>query len=232
VTAGAGDSKSSGEAFESRAEGFEPSSEASGSSGEAFESSGEASELRGGGSPASSDGDGSHAVPAGRVGRAHGLDGSFYVTGARPRLLTVGTVVTIGNREAVVVRRAGTDAHPIVGLGDVGDRAAAEALRGLELTVELAAAPALEEGEWWAQELEGCEVVDGEQHIGIVVGLLELPSCEALEVRVALSDGAGSRTLAGSPGGELLVPMVRDAIRDVDPVGRRIDVDMAFLGDF
>ena len=34
----------------------------------------------------------------------------------------------------------------------------------MELTVELAEAPALEEGEWWAQELEGCEVVDGERH--------------------------------------------------------------------
>ena len=62
----------------------------------------------------------------------------------------------------------------------VDARAGAEALRGCELTVELAVAPVLEEGEWWAQELEGCEVVDGERHVGTVVGLMELPSCEAL----------------------------------------------------
>ena len=32
-------------------------------------------------------------------------------------------------------------------------------------------------------------------------------------------------------GGELLVPMVRDAVRSVDVGARRIDVDLAFLGE-
>ena len=49
--------------------------------------------------------------------------------------------------------------------------------------------------------------------------MLPLPSCEALEVALR-------RT-----GGELLVPMVRDAIRSVDVAARRIDVDLAFLGE-
>lgn len=170
-------------------------------------------------------------VPAGRVGRAHGLDGSFYVTGARSRLLAVGTAVTLSGRTATIVRRAGTDEHPIVRLEGISDREAAQELRGIELTVELAAAPALEEGEWWAQELEGCEVVDGERHVGTVVGLMELPSCEALEVRLAPADADSAGTPPTSQRSELLVPMVRDAIRHVDPVGRRIDVDMSFLGD-
>jgi 16S rRNA processing protein RimM len=200
----------------------------------------------------------SRAVPAGRVGRAHGLDGSFYVTGGRSRLLVVGTAVRFGERTAKIVRRAGTDEHPIVRLEEIESRVGVEALRGLELTVELAAAPTLEEGEWWAQELEGCDVVDGEQYVGKVVGLMELPSCEALEVRLAATEvdratemdraaetetdraaEADRETEAGRPGksgkrgsgGELLVPMVRDAIRHVDPVGRRIDVNMAFLGE-
>jgi 16S rRNA processing protein RimM len=134
-------------------------------------------------------------------------------------------------RTATIVRRAGTDEHPILRLEEIGDRGAAEALRGIELTVELAAAPSLEEGEWWAQELEGCEVVDGERHVGTVVGLMELPSCEALEVRLAASDADGERSSAGSSQLEMLVPMVRDAIRHVDPLRRRIDVDMSFLGD-
>jgi 16S rRNA processing protein RimM len=175
-------------------------------------------------------GDDSRAVPAGRVGRAHGLDGSFYVTGARPRLLAVGTTVSLDGLTATVVRRAGTDEHPIVRLEEVEDRRAAEALRGRELTVELAQAPVLEEGEWWAQELEGCEVVDGERHVGTVVGLMELPSCEALEVRLVASEADGQDKSAG-PLGQLLVPMVRDAVRHVDPKRRRIDVNMAFLGE-
>jgi len=180
--------------------------------------------------------DGSRVVSAGRVGRAHGLDGSFYVTGARPRLLTLGMDLVVAGRAAKVLRRAGTDAHPIVRLEGIEGRGAAEALRGLELTADQADAPALGEGEWWASELEGCEVVDGDRHVGIVVRLLELPSCEALEVRPATpeidgADESAGRQRAGRPEGDLLVPMVRDAVRKVDVVARRIDVDMSFLED-
>jgi 16S rRNA processing protein RimM len=32
-------------------------------------------------------------------------------------------------------------------------------------------------------------------------------------------------------GSELLVPMIRDAIRSVDVGARRIDVDLSFLGE-
>lgn len=174
-------------------------------------------------------GEGSRVVSAGRVGRAHGLDGSFYVTGARPRLLAVGALVAVDGRNAEVVRRAGTDEHPIVRLRGIDDRRAAEALRGLELTIAQAQAPALGDDEWWASDLEGCEVVDGARRVGIVARLVELPSCEALEVRLAPSDGI-RETVSGA-GGELLVPMVRDAIREVDVARRRIDIDMSFLGD-
>jgi 16S rRNA processing protein RimM len=180
--------------------------------------------------PSDADG-GSGAVSAGRVGRAHGLDGSFYVTGARPRLLTVGTTVRLDGHMCGIVRRAGTDEHPIVRLDEVEDRPAAEALRGRELTVELAQAPVLEEGEWWAQELVGCEVLDGERHVGTVIGLMELPSCEALEVRLVTSETDDQHKSAGSSAGQLLVPMVGDAIRQVDPRRKRIDVNMAFLGE-
>src|ERR1700730_16026111 len=91
-------------------------------------------------------------LPAGRVGRAHGLDGSFYVTGARARLLSVGSTVAVGGRRAAIVRRAGTEQHPILRLEGIEGRAAAEELRGMELRVEAQQAPALAEGEWWAHE--------------------------------------------------------------------------------
>jgi 16S rRNA processing protein RimM len=174
---------------------------------------------------------GPRAVPAGRVGRAHGLDGSFYVTGARPRLLAVGTTVRLDDRMCTVVRRAGTDEHPIVRLEEIRARPVIEALRGRELTVELAQAPVLEEGEWWAQELVGCEVTDGERQVGTVVGLMELPSCEALEVRLVGLEADGQDKPAGSSSDQLLIPMVGDAIRHVDPKQRCIDVNMEFLGE-
>jgi 16S rRNA processing protein RimM len=155
---------------------------------------------------------------AGRVGRPHGLDGSFYVTGSRARLLALGTVVSVAGEKAAIVRRAGTAERPIVRLAGVEDRPAAEALRGMALTVTSDEAPALAEGEWWAHELEGCEVVDGGRLLGTVSRLLELPSCEVLEVKPV-------------QGGEpLLVPMVKDAVRSVQARERRIDVDAGFLG--
>ncbi|HEV3284943.1 MAG TPA: ribosome maturation factor RimM [Solirubrobacteraceae bacterium] len=158
-------------------------------------------------------------LAAGRVGRPHGLDGSFYVTGAAPRLLSTGaSVIVAGQGAARIVRRAGTDKRPIVRLEGVEDRATAERLRGSELTVESERAPVLPEGEWWAHELEGCEVFDGERRVGTVTRMIELPSCEALEVRAR----------ADAP--PLLVPMVKDAIRAVEVERRRIDVDLDFLG--
>jgi 16S rRNA processing protein RimM len=167
----------------------------------------------------------SNELSAGRVGRAHGLDGSFYVTGPKPRLLILGATVTVEGRGAKIVRRAGTDEHPLIRLQGIEDRDAVEVLRGLELTVDFADAPELEEGEWWAGELEGCEVFDGERRVGTVLHMIELPSCEALQVRL----GSQSQEEGSSGASELLVPMVRDAIRSVDSVARRIDVDMGFL---
>ena len=141
------------------------------------------------------------------------------MTSPRPRLLILGTNVTVAGRRAAIVRRAGTEQRPIVRLEGVEDRAAADALRGTALTVEEPQAPALAEGEWWAHELEGCAVVDGERHVGTVSRMIELPSCEALEVR---------REGGGEP---LLVPMVKDAIRRMAVEDRLIEVNLAFLGE-
>jgi 16S rRNA processing protein RimM len=156
-------------------------------------------------------------LPVGRVGRAHGLDGSFYVTRADARMLGLGAEVLIAGRRAKIVRRAGTDKRPIVRLEGLSSRTDAEALRGEDMRADITSAPALADGEFYAHELEGCAVMDGERLLGTVKRLLVLPSCEALEV--TLSDG----------GGEVVVPMVKDAIRDVDARARRIDVDGVFL---
>jgi 16S rRNA processing protein RimM len=170
-------------------------------------------------------------LQAGRVGRAHGLDGSFYVIVARPprpRLLAEGGEVTVAGRTRRIVRCAGVVQRPIVRLEGIEDRSAAEALRGQMLTVPSAQVPALAEGEWWAHELEGCAVVDGERRIGTVSRLIELPSCEALEVR---RETTGSQPTGSHPPALLIVPMVKDAIRRVAISEGRIEVDMDFLGE-
>jgi 16S rRNA processing protein RimM len=150
---------------------------------------------------------------AGRVGRPHGLDGSFHVTRPRGVLLRLGGALQIGSQVHEIVRRAGTEDRPILRLRGIDDRAGAEALRGEDLFVQRADAPALPAGEFWAEDLEGCMVVTREgRELGVVERLRPLPSCEALEV------------------GDLLVPMVGDAVLSVDIAARRIVVDHGFLG--
>jgi 16S rRNA processing protein RimM len=157
-------------------------------------------------------------LSAGRVGRPHGLDGSFYVTLPRPALLAQGAPLRLGDREHEIVRRAGTDAKPIVRLDGIDSREAADSLRGSELLAPRAAAPELEEDEYWPEDLEGCSVTDGEVAVGVVRRLVGYPSVDVLEVE---REGAD----------DLLVPMVRDAIRSVDVRARRVDVSLEFLGE-
>jgi 16S rRNA processing protein RimM len=156
---------------------------------------------------------------AGVVGRPHGLDGSFYVAQAAPDLLALGSRVRVGERELRISRRAGTAARPIVRLEGHDGREAAEALRGTELLVARDDAPQLGEDEWWAEDLEGCRVHDADRPVGTVRRLLALPSCEVLEVARDREDGT------------LLVPLVADAVREVDLERREIDVDLRFLGE-
>jgi 16S rRNA processing protein RimM len=128
---------------------------------------------------------------------------------ARPGALALGDTLTVGGRRYRIERLAGTPERPIVRLAGCSSRDDAEALRGLELLKP----DVLEDGEYWARDLEGCLVVDGEREVGVVSRMVALPSCEALEV------------------GELLIPLVSDAIRSIDVAARRIDVDMGFVGE-
>lgn len=137
------------------------------------------------------------------MGRAHGLDGSFYVDGAEPELLVEGAELTVAGELRRVVRRAGTDARPILRLDGVDGRE----VRGEELRA--AAAEPLE-GEYEFEELVGCEVPG----VGVVRRVIAAPSCELLEV--------------GDEG--VLVPFISDAVRHVDTEARVIEVDLRFLG--
>ncbi len=139
-------------------------------------------------------------VSAGRVGRAHGRDGSFYVEGAE-HPLPADTAVTLAGEERRVTRRDGTDDRPLVRLSGIEEREAAVAVHGEPLLVE----DRLEEGEWLAEELVGRKVTG----LGRVQRVLDGPSCDVLE----LDDGT-------------LVPFVEDAINSVTDV---IEVDREFL---
>jgi 16S rRNA processing protein RimM len=143
-------------------------------------------------------------VTAGRVGKAHGRDGSFYVEDV-DHPLAEGTTVWLASGTHTVDRRAGGDDRPLVRLSGIGDRDALAPLLGELLLVE----EELAEGEWLAGDLVGCEVPG----LGRVSRVLGGPSCDVLE----LDDGT-------------LVPIVSDAIVSIDPGAGRIEVRLEFLG--
>jgi 16S rRNA processing protein RimM len=173
---------------------------------------------------------------AGTVGRAHGLDGSFHVGQvAQPVFarVEIGSELRVGDSVRRVTRLAGHAARPIVRLEGCERREDAEALTGTELMVARADVAELEPDEWWAEDLEGCAVYDGERPVGVVSALLALPSCEVLEVQRRSGDGTGAAADHGDAdtARPLLIPLVRDAVRNVDIERRVIDVDLRFLGE-
>ncbi|MDQ3644255.1 MAG: ribosome maturation factor RimM [Actinomycetota bacterium] len=146
-------------------------------------------------------------ITAGRVGRAHGLDGSFKVN--QPRCdFSPGLVVTVAGTQRRVQRSAGTVAHPLVRLEGIADREAAAALGGEVLQIAGRETP-LAEGEFRIADLVGCRVAG----LGAVRRVLPGSSCDVLE----LDDG-------------VMVPLISDAVREVDVEKHRIEVNRAFLG--
>jgi 16S rRNA processing protein RimM len=140
-------------------------------------------------------------VTAGRVGKPHGLEGSFYVDSPR-HALPEGARLVLGSVAHTIERRAGTDERPLIrlsGLDDPGTR------RGEILLVE----DELAADEWLAGNLAACSV----EGLGPVRRVLEGPSCSLLE----LEDGT-------------LLPLVSDAIESIDLDARKIRVNREFLG--
>ena len=140
-------------------------------------------------------------VTAGRVGKPHGLDGSFYVDGPRHEL-PEGVELKVAGRTHRVDRRAGTDERPLLRLSGVDDP---RPLRGELLLVE----DELGEGEWLASDLVGLTVPG----MGEVAAVIDSPSCSLLQ----LTDGT-------------LIPFITDAVTEIDLDAGEIRVNRDFLG--
>ena len=143
----------------------------------------------------------------GRVGRAHGLDGSFVVEDASEdeRWFAVGARLLVGGEQAEVVAAKRAGGRPVVRL----DRPVA---RGTPLEVERAALPPTEEDEFYVFELVGLEVVEEEGR--------------ALGKVITVSPGVANDVLELDSG--LALPMVEDCVRRIDLESRRILVASGF----
>jgi 16S rRNA processing protein RimM len=161
---------------------------------------------------------GGKVVAVGEVVGAHALRGWVRM---RPyqmpaASLTIGSSVLLerdGHRRHARVTHAAPHGGRLVllGLEGVHDRTAAEALRGAVVLIRRADLPALEEGEYWHDEVIGYDVrmLDGTV-LGRVAGVMSNGLLDVLEVR------AGER--------EYLIPVVADVVHAIDRGARRVRI--------
>lgn len=100
----------------------------------------------------------------------------------------------------------------LLGFDEVGDRDAAEGLRGSVLFVELPA-ESEEDDEWYSHELEGMVCLDADgKKLGVVRELITGPAQDLLVVETS-----GSQ--------EVLVPFVGELVPDIDPESGIVRLD-------
>ena len=148
-------------------------------------------------------------VPIGRVGRPHGLDGAFVVERASPddRRWQVGATVLVNGAPAAITltRKAGGGRRAI--------RLDREVPRGAELAIDASELPPPDPDSYYVFQLVGLQAVDED---GAALGRVVEVHPGAANDNVELEDGT-------------LVPLVEDAIREVDVAAGRIVVARGFL---
>lgn len=146
-------------------------------------------------------------VKVGRVGKPHGLDGSFFVEHASEdeERFAKGARLHVGGEPATVVACKRSGGRTVIRL----DR---EAPRGAELAVPRAELPQPGEDEYYEFQLVGLEAVEeGGRELGRVVALHPGPANDALELE-----------------GGLLLPLVAACVQQVDLEAGRIQVARGF----
>ena len=149
----------------------------------------------------------SELVPVGRVGRPHGLDGSFVVEEASedPERFTQGAELRVGGQPAVVVSSKRAGGRPVIRL----DR---RVERGAELAVTRESLPPAGEDEWYTFDLVGLEAVEeGGRALGRVA---------------AVEPGVAHDVLVLENG--TLVPFVEACVGDIDLAAGTIVVAAGF----
>jgi 16S rRNA processing protein RimM len=154
-------------------------------------------------------------VVVGVVTGVHGLRGDVSVQNRsdNPDRWAPGGTILREDGDALTIegsRRHGR--RLIVKFAEILDRAAAEDLRGAVLVVPESWLPDLSDEEWWAYQLEGCEMrTSSGRVLGIVKEVIPNP---ANDLWVAVDE----------EGNETLVPALRDLLIDVDVEARTIVV--------
>jgi 16S rRNA processing protein RimM len=146
-------------------------------------------------------------VQIGRVGKPHGIDGSFFIEQPSndERWWQPGARFIAGGREAEVVTARRSSGRPVVKL----DRAVE---RGALIEVERSDLPPTEDDEYYAFELLGLPVVE---ETGRALGTVQ-----------AVTPGVANDVLELDTG--VLLPMIEDCVQRVDLQTRSITVAAGF----
>jgi 16S rRNA processing protein RimM len=150
----------------------------------------------------------SDLVTVGRVGRPHGVDGSFFVedsSGAAERFARGATLLADGEPVEVVVSKRGAGGRFVIKLDRVVPRGTTLAIRRDEL-------PELDEDSYYAFELVGLMVEEeGGRRLGTVTEVDNAPANDVLELDTGL-----------------LLPLVESCVLSVDLERRLIVVARGF----
>jgi 16S rRNA processing protein RimM len=157
-----------------------------------------------------------NAVLLGRLGAAHGVRGEIRLqsyTADPTAISTYGPLFDASGKRRFLIsslRPAGKDMF-VARLEGVADRAAAEALTGVELYLPREALPAPEEDEFYLADLEGLRVEtrDGAT-LGVIIAVRNFGAGDLLEI-------------TPPEGGEtLLLPFTKAVVPVVDIAGGRV----------
>jgi 16S rRNA processing protein RimM len=148
-------------------------------------------------------------VTVGRVGKSHGLDGSFVVENASeaPERFKVGAELFVAGEPAKVVGSRQARGRPVIRL----DR---RVQRGSELEISRDALEPAGEDEYYVFQLVGLRV---EEEGGVSLGIV-----------TDVAPGVANDVLQLDSG--LALPMVEDCVREVDLQGGKIVVAQGFSG--
>lgn len=154
--------------------------------------------------------DTSEMVTVGRVGKPHGLDGAFVVEHASddPERFAVDATLVVDGAPARVVESKRAGGRPVIRL----DR---EVDRGATLEVERTDLPTTGQGEYYAFQLVGLEVLEaGGGSLGRVAEITTNPANDVLELDSGLA-----------------LPLVDACVQEVDLEAGRIIVQPGFTVD-
>lgn len=119
------------------------------------------------------------------IAGAHGINGEVRLKLFAQSADSLGRykVVQVGERQLTLRSLKASGGTPIARFAEIGDRTAAEALRGQTITVDRALLPPLEEGEYYHADLIGlcCQTSEGKP-LGTVFAVENFGAGDILEI--------------------------------------------------